>query len=128
MESVEFLMLTDVRIAFVALPRSLLARPVNHENITGASLKVAPSQFGHATFIILYLNVLGLFSEGWRKQILSLLSLFGFLPKPSTMSNLVCSLQGNPEDELGWLLALLRVYSSKRCVFRGLHWTPWKIL
>lgn len=128
MESVEFLMLTDVRIAFVALPRSLLARPVNHENITGASLKVAPSQFGHATFIILYLNVLGLFSEGWRKQILSLLSLFGFLPKPSTMSNLVCSLQGNPEDELGWLLALLRVYSSKRCVFRGLHWTPRKIL
>lgn len=43
MESVEFLMLTDVRIAFVALPRSLLARPVSHENIAGASLSCPES-------------------------------------------------------------------------------------
>lgn len=37
MESVEFLMLTDVKIAFVALPRSLPAHLISHENTTEAS-------------------------------------------------------------------------------------------
>lgn len=35
--SVEFLMLTDVKIASVAVPRSLPAHLINHENITEAS-------------------------------------------------------------------------------------------
>lgn len=37
MESVEFLMLTDVKMAFVALPRLLLTHLISHENITEAS-------------------------------------------------------------------------------------------
>lgn len=37
MESVEFLMLTDVKMAFVALPKSLPAHLISHENITEAS-------------------------------------------------------------------------------------------
>ena len=37
MESVKSLMLTDVKIAFVALPRSLPAHLISHENITEAS-------------------------------------------------------------------------------------------
>lgn len=37
MESVEFLMLTDVKIAFVTLPRSHAAQLISHENVTEAS-------------------------------------------------------------------------------------------
>lgn len=37
MESVEFLMLTDVKMASVALPKSLPAHLISHENITEAS-------------------------------------------------------------------------------------------
>lgn len=43
MESVEFLMLTDVKMAFVAQPKSLPAHLINHENTTEASLSCPKS-------------------------------------------------------------------------------------
>lgn len=82
----------------------------------------------HATFIILYLNFLGLFLDGWRKQILPLLSFLGFLPKSNTTSNLFCPLQDSPEDKAGWLLALLCDYSNKYYVLRRLLRTAWEVL
>lgn len=74
----------------------------------------------HVTFTTLYLNFLDFFLGDWRKQILPLLSFSGFLSNPNTTSNLFSPLPDTPEDNRGWLLALLCVYSSKYHVFRRL--------